>query len=103
MLYVLIFLNEFLFKYIKIKIDNKLQTKNPTNRGSAVEVTKRPIKVLIGTAIIVEINPVIAAPIPAICPTGCIANARRFPNKNPIEKNCSAKKINNTTILGFSF
>ena len=30
---------------------------------------------LIGTAIKVDINPVIAGAIPAICPTGCIAIA----------------------------
>ena len=40
----------------------------------------------IGTAITVDTNPLIAAPIPAICPRGCIAKARRFPNKKPIEK-----------------
>lgn len=60
-----------------------------------------PINVLIGTAIIVEINPVIAAPIPAICPIGCIAKALKFPNRNPIEKNCKKKNVNTIKISGF--
>ena len=67
-------------------MDKALQTKNPKKRGKAVPKTNLPIKVLIGTAIIVEINPVIAAPIPAICPIGCIARALKFPNRKPIEK-----------------
>jgi hypothetical protein len=32
----------------------------------------RPIKILMGTAMIVEIKPVTAAAIPAMCPTGSI-------------------------------
>ena len=59
----------------------------PINRGSAVSETKRPMKMLIGTAIKVEMNPVIAAAIPAICPTGSIASARKFPKRKPIAKN----------------
>ena len=55
--------------------------------GSAVNVTNFPITILMGTAISVEIKPVIAAPIPAICPTGSIAIALKFPNKNPKQKN----------------
>ena len=34
-----------------------------------------------------DTNPLMAAPIPAICPKGCIAKVRTFPNKNPIAKN----------------
>ena len=55
----------------------------------------------IGTAITVEINPFIAAPIPAICPKGCMAKARKFPNKKPTAKNCKAKKLNRIKMLGF--
>ena len=54
------------FKYISISKDKVPQNKNPINRGRAVFDTNLPIKILKGTAIIVEINPVIAAPIPDI-------------------------------------
>ena len=52
-------------------------------------------------AIIVDINPVMAAPIPAIWPIGSIAMALRFPNKKPRVKNCMAKKVINIHKLGF--
>jgi len=42
------------------------QNRNPINSGRAVFETNLPIKVLMGTAMSVEINPVIAEPIPAI-------------------------------------
>ena len=71
------------------------------NRGQAVFVTNPPMYVAIGTAIIVETKPLIAAPIPAMCPSGCIANERKFPKRNPIEKNCNPKKDNNIYTLGF--
>jgi hypothetical protein len=35
-----------------------------------------------GTAMIVEIKPVTAAVIPAMCPTGSMAMARKFPKGN---------------------
>ena len=57
--------------------------------------------VAIGTAIIVEAKPLIAAPTPAICPTGCMAKALKFPNKNPIAKNCKAQKLKNIVMFGF--
>ena len=63
------------------------QTKNPIKRGVTEFTTYLPIKSAMGTAITVEINPFNAEPIPAICPMGSIAKARRFPNKNPIVKN----------------
>ena len=68
------------------------QIKKPTNRGKAVLVIYAPIHVAIGTAIIVEVNPLIAAPIPAIWPNGCIANDLTLPKRNPTEKNWTAKK-----------
>lgn len=49
--------------------------------------TYLPINMLIGTAIKVEIKPVIAEAIPAICPTGCMTIDRKFPNKKPKAKN----------------
>lgn len=52
--------------YHKIIIEIPEQQAKPTNRGRVDVATKRPIKVLIGTAIIVDIKPVIAAAIPAI-------------------------------------
>ena len=64
--------------------------------GRTDVVTNCPINALIGTPIIVAMNPVIAAPIPAICPTGSIARALKFPNKKPTAKNCKAKKISAT-------
>ena len=78
------------------------QDKNPIKRGSAVVPIYLPIRIAIGIAKIVEINPLIAAPIPAICPIGCIANALTFPKINPIDKNCSVKNNNNVIRLGFS-
>ena len=72
------------------------QKKKPINKGRAVVSIKLPTKVAIGTAIMVETNPLIAAPIPAMCPIGSIAKARVFPNKKPIAKNCNQKKVNNT-------
>ena len=67
----------------------------PIKRGKTEVLTKSPIKLAIGTAKTVEINPLIAAPIPAICPSGSMAKALKFPNKKPTEKNCSAKKLTN--------
>ena len=81
---------------------NETQIENPINKGKAVLEVNFPINVLIGTAIIVEIKPVIAAAIPAICPTGSIANALKFPNKKPIAKNCKPKKVNRIPISGFA-
>ncbi len=52
--------------YHKIIIEIPEQQAKPTNRGRVDVATKRPIKVLMGTAIIVDIKPVIAAAIPAI-------------------------------------
>ncbi len=72
------------------------------NKGRAEEATNRPIKVLIGTAIMVEMNPVMAAAIPAIWPKGSMASARRFPKRKPIAKNCKAKKASRTSTPGFS-
>ena len=73
---------------------------NPIKRGKAVFVTDFPINVLIGTAIMVEINPVIAEATPAICPTGSMARALKFPNRKPIAKNCNPKNVNRMVILG---
>ncbi len=70
--------------------------------GSVVSSIKRPINVLMGTAISVEIRPVIAAPIPAMWPTGSIASALRFPNIKPIQKNCIAKNPISTYTGGCS-
>ena len=86
--------------YTKINIEIRPHTKKPINKGSVVSNTKRPIYVLIGTAIRVAINPVIAAPIPAICPIGSMASALKFPNKKPMAKNCAAKNNNNHTMSG---
>ena len=74
----------------------------PIKIGRAVWVTNFPIKVLIGTAIMVEINPVMAEAIPAIWPTGSIARALRFPKRNPIAKNWSPKKVSKIVTLGFA-
>ena len=74
------------------------QIKKPTNRGKAVLVIYAPIHVAIGTAIIVEVNPLIAAPIPAIWPIGSIANALVFPKRNPMEKNCNPKNKIRTIV-----
>lgn len=49
---------------------------------------------------IVEMNPVIAAPIPAICPIGSIAIDRMFPQINPKHRNNNERNINKTVILG---
>ena len=54
-----------------------------------------------GTAMRVDINPVMAAPIPAIWPTGCIAKALKLPKRKPIAKNWRAKNVSSTIILGF--
>jgi hypothetical protein len=71
----------------KIANERKLQAENPINNGSVLSITNLPINVLIGTAIIVDMNPVTAAAIPAICPTGCIASALKLPKRKPIQKN----------------
>ena len=62
---------------------------------------KPPIKVAMGTAIMVETNPLIAAPIPAICPNGCMAKDLTLPKRNPTEKNWTAKKQIRIKISGF--
>ena len=85
-----------------IRIERNEQIENPIKIGSAVNVTNFPITILMGTAISVEIKPVIAAPIPAICPTGSIAIALKFPNKNPKQKNWSEKNNRITLIGGFT-
>ena len=78
--------------YHKMRIEIPEQQAKPTKRGRVDVAIKRPIKVLIGTAIIVDIKPVIAAAIPAICPTGSMARALIFPKRKPIKKNCKPKK-----------
>ena len=84
-----------------IKMEQLEHTKNPINKGSTVSEIYLPIKTLMDTAIRVEIKPVIAEAIPAICPTGCIAIALKLPNKKPMVKNWAAKNNNNTSIDGF--
>ena len=59
----------------------------PWNIGKAEWITRFPIQALMGTDIAVARNPVIAAPIPAICPKGSMAMDRRFPKRNPTAKN----------------
>ena len=82
----------FRFKTTKTITAKIPKTEKPINSGNTDVLTKLPIKCAIGTANTVERKPLIAAPTPAICPKGCIANARKFPNKNPTAKNCAAKK-----------
>ncbi len=50
---------------------------------------------------IVEMNPVMAAPIPAMCPIGSIAIDRILPQIKPKHKNCNERNINSIVILGF--
>lgn len=87
--------------YSRIINERKAQVENPIKSGSAVLETNLPIIILIGTAIMVEMKPVIAAAIPAICPTGFMAIALIFPNKNPNAKNCNEKKLKSTATGGF--
>jgi hypothetical protein len=61
---------------------------------------KRPIKILIGTAMIVEIKPVTAAAIPAMCPTAPIA--RKLPKETYTEK-LHCKKQQNTEHLDLAY
>src|SRR6056297_237619 len=49
----------------------------------------------------VEINPVMAAPIPAIWPIGCMAIERILPQTKPKQKNNDAKKTNKIGKPGF--
>ena len=70
--------------------------RNPINTGKTESTTKLPINALIGTAIKVARHPVKAAPIPAMCPKGCMARARKFPKIKPTAKNSSAKKHRTT-------
>jgi hypothetical protein len=53
-------------KTIRISMEINEQIENPMKIGSTVSLTNFPITILIGTAISVEIKPVIAAPMPAI-------------------------------------
>lgn len=53
-------------KTIRISMEINEQIENPMKIGSTVSFTNFPITILIGTAISVEIKPVIAAPMPAI-------------------------------------
>ncbi len=78
------------------------QIKKPIKIGSVVFLTNPPINIAIGTAITVETKPFIAEPTPAMCPIGSIAKDRIFPKRNPIEKNCSAKKASKISIVGLS-
>jgi hypothetical protein len=64
-----------------------LHIEKPTNNGNAQ--IKRPM--LIGTAMIVEM-PVTAAAIPAMCPTGSIAIARKLPKKKTYTEKLHCKK-----------
>ena len=67
--------------------ESKPKKVKPINKGKADVFTKLPIKLAIGTATTVETKPLIAAPIPAICPKGSIAKLRKLPNRNPTAKN----------------
>ena len=69
--------------------------------GRTLSITNCPIKALMATPIIVAIKPVMAAPIPAICPTGSMARERRFPKRKPTAKNCNAKKVSRIPNGGF--
>ena len=71
----------------KITIEANPQHVKPRNSGQTVVSIKAPIRVAMNTPITVEINPLIAAPTPAICPIGCMARALRLPNKNPMAVN----------------
>ena len=77
------------------------QTAKPIKRGIAVISINRPIKVARGTAIIVARKPHIAAPIPAICPIGCMAKALIFPNIKPTQKIIITKNTRRIERLGF--
>jgi len=81
--------------------DKPPQIENPINIGKAVVLIKLPIKILIGTENTVATKPVIAAPIPAICPIGSIIKARAFPKINPNIKNCIPKNKISISTGGF--
>lgn len=90
-----------IFKHNNSIKELKPQHKNPMKSGKTVVFINPPISIAIGTAIMVEIKPLTAAPMPAICPMGCMANARIFPKINPMDRNCSPKNNNKMYMLGF--
>ena len=60
------------------------QREKPVTRGRTVPLKALAIRIPRGIEINEESEPIIAAPTPAICPSGSMARAFRFPNKNPI-------------------
>ena len=80
----------------------KPQIARPTNMGHTDFCIKLPTKAAIGIENKVEINPVIAAPIPAIWPIGSIAMERKLPHIKPRQKNCNERNPIKTRISGFA-
>ncbi len=88
--------------YIINSIDNTPQSAKLIKIGKAVLLTNRPAKVDKGTPITtVAKKPIIADPIPAMCPIGCIANALMFPKMNPKANHNNAILNTNTSKGGF--
>ena len=64
------------------------------------ELIKLPTNTAVSTEVILLIEPIIAAPKPAIAPKGCIAIALMLPNKMPMQKNAQNSKETNCHIGG---
>lgn len=69
--------------------------------GRTAVLTEFPIKVAMGTAMTVEIKPLIAAPIPAMDPKRCMASDLIFPERKPMGQNWKIKNIIKIVMLGF--
>ena len=87
-------------KIINNTTEIRPQTPKPAKSAQTESSIKLPTKIEIGIDKMVEIKPVMAAPIPAIWPIGSIAIDRIFPQINPKHKNCSERNSNKIVILG---
>ena len=94
-------LEALLLTNIKIARDTIPQIAKPMNMGNTDFWIKLPTNAAMGMDNKVEIKPVIAAPIPAICPIGSMAMERKFPHIKPKQKNCKERNPINIATSGF--
>ena len=82
--------------------DNKPQTPKPAKSAQTESSIKLPTNIDIGIDKMVDMKPVMAAPIPAMWPIGSMAIDLIFPQIKPKQRNNKKRKVNNTPKPGSS-
>ena len=73
----------------------KPNSKKPITTGVIVTLIKLPIDIAMTTEMTLLKKPMIAAPRPATCPSGTIANEFKLPNKIPTKKKLIKNRLTN--------